>query len=275
MVSILQNNTPILVVLVIILFIATVATASMVISSDNDAEVDELKSDNIQIHSINETVNGSQVQIEQWSDKISIIGNIESNTGGQYPVISNYDLDGNSLRIEISTKSSGDLSTQVITQNPYQLTITNQSVNEIIVEQNNKEYILNKSDQPRYNFTSSNDAYDSIAKRLSSDSESITIAGSFVTGSSSCTQAGLSSIRTSEDIIYVNLSPTSDIEMSEEPVACTDDISESSYEITIQNIDTYAGLVVNIDNQRFSDTFDYKTQKEFTLDNTIIGDKNE
>lgn len=193
----------------------------------------------------------------KWSeDKATVTGSIVGNTGGQEVTVVDSYQEGESYVVVLDTElaSGGDnvVVPQVITSYGYELDVTGED--DLTVEHKGGEtYSFTRDEQGereefRYEFSNEGSA-DEVAELEDSTGSSFVVEGSFITGSSTCSETSLDSIERSGDTLNVELSPVSNA-----PVFgyCTDDIGPSPYTLRVE----YEGSLerVNFDvTQEFED----------------------
>lgn len=190
-------------------------------------------------------------------DKAVINGVIVGNTGGQTVVINGVDSRDGTTYVDVGLEEPDGFATQVITGYKYSIEVSNPS--DTVAVQHNGETVGNyergggnpdviESDY-EYNFYEGEGDSDDVASLVGNEDDSFVIEGSFVTGSSSCSQASLDSIKAEDGVMTVNLSPVSNTPISG---VCTEDLAPSSYRLEVESVENIDSVVVRAE-QKFQE----------------------
>lgn len=244
------------------------------ISSFDNVEVvhteldDQVSQKDVEVN-LNNTGSSSQTQDRaeaQWEgDEVSVAGTIVGNTGGQHVVVSDSYEDDDAYIVELDTEIASDDDDvgvpMVVLGYNYELELSGlDSFDSIRVDHSEGgvyEFSRSESDEVgegdnfRYRFINDGSSQES-AELVEKDESTFTIEGSFVTGSSSCTEAGLSNIERSGSNIEVDLSSQS-VDQNGEPTICTDDISSSPYTLEVGHDGDVDKVILNITHSHMHD----------------------
>lgn len=192
-------------------------------------------------------------------DEATVKGVIVGNTGGQEVFIENVENKDGKTYLEVDLEETDGFATQVITGYKYEIDVSNpedtivvqhggKTVGNYEEESSNEDVdIINEDYQ--YDFYEDEGDADEVAELVESNQDSFVIEGSFVTGSSTCSEASLDDINLNDGKMKVNLSPETNTPITG---ACTDDISPSSYRLEVEFATDIDTVVVEAE-QEFED----------------------
>lgn len=213
----------------------------------------------------------NQHSVNVREDTVLINGSIVGNTGGQNPVVQYSSLEDGTLKVEVGLQKPDGFATQVISEYQYELQFRNlsETVENVKVLHNssydeNDLRVPEKGDPPqeedsediKYDFESV-DSVDTtkVVEVVDENEDTFVLEGTFLTGSSTCTEAGLDFVELNGESIRVGLSPTSTEGPSirtpreGEMTLCTDDISPSSYRLKVNHGGVASNLSVNVEQE--------------------------
>lgn len=225
-------------------------------TNDNDSNIEENEiSSNFTIEMLGTSPHlNEDANIERDNERVVIYGSIIGNTGGQTTFIDSVDHNNDEIEVNIDTKKPDeeDIAVpQVVLGYDYKLSVEKEDIGEqdIIVnhidgEQFYFEYnpIEPVSNDLSYEFKSGSEyRTDDSGINFGVNEDQIEIYGSFVTGSSTCSKAGLQSIEITDGKLDVSMSPTSKSTLQD---ICTHDISPDDYLLQVYNMDNISEIEV-------------------------------
>lgn len=188
-----------------------------------------------------------------------INGVIVGNTGGQTVVVNNVENRDGTTYVDVGLEKPNGFATQVITGYKYSIEVSN-PLDTVAVQHNGKtvgNYDRGGGDEPdiiesdyEYNFYEGEGDSDDVATLVENKDSSFTIEGSFVTGSSTCSQASLDSINVEDGVMTINLSPLSNTPVSG---VCTEDLAPSNYRLEVESVENVESVVVKAE-QKFQES---------------------
>lgn len=192
------------------------------------------------------------VKVNFEDQKAQIRGTIVGNTGGQEVVIESVENKDGKTYVNVDLEKPNKFVTQVITGYNYHISVSN--VESEVVVMHSGEEVYKSDDKEKellYTFEQQKSTtIDSVAQVTEQKQDSFTIEGSFVTGSSSCTKAGLDSLRVQDSVLKVELSPQS---TGSSNIVCTDDIAPSGYRLKVDSSRNIDSVMVEV-SQAYDDT---------------------
>lgn len=187
------------------------------------------------------------------ANKTLVEGVIVGNTGGQEVVVNGVENRDGMTYLNIGLEVSDGFATQVITGYSYDVEVSNSA--DTVVVQHDGETVGNYErngdttvESYDYDFHEGVGSSTVVAELVEENGGSFAIEGSFVTGSSSCNEASLSSVNVEDGIMTVNLSFVSNPPISG---GCTEDLGSSNYRLEVNSADGIQTVVVEADQKVF------------------------
>lgn len=186
-------------------------------------------------------------------NKTLVEGVIVGNTGGQEVVVNSVENRDGMTYLNIGLEGSDGFATQVITGYSYDVEVSN-SADTVVVQhdgktvgnyERNADTAVGRYDYDFYEGVGSSTA---VAELVEENGGSFAIEGSFVTGSSNCNEASLSSVDVEDGMMTVNLSFVSNPPISG---GCTEDLGSSNYRLEVNSADGIQTVVVEADQKVF------------------------
>lgn len=185
---------------------------------------------------------GQEYADVSMTDEVATIrGVIVGNTGGQTVYINSVEVRGGNTYVDVSLESADGFATQVITGYRYKATVKH-PIGDVVVLHDSEEVDgrtpIDILDPDRgtgerivdSNFVTTPSKQDTIGKIVEDTGRNIVLEGSFLTGSSTCSEAGLSSLEYDSGVLRIELEPN----VIDSEGLCTEDIAPSGYRLDLE-----------------------------------------